>query len=236
MPSETVLPILYCTRNMRRLRLTFVVFAILVLIAAGGIIYLWHIGGQILGDSASRATTTTGKRRAAAANPGFLPPPIYRLEDISVSASDSQTALYDYSRAVGGIMSVYGDKAIENELTLIVKAIEESDSASAAAAAGKLAAASARYSGTALRLKNLIVPPGVARVHLNLINSFIGLAESSYLMARIETEPVLALESAQIYPTRLKNFFIAANNLNFFLLASNVVLPETERSVISLGL
>ena len=219
---------------MRRLRLIIVIPTVIVLVFASGGIFLWFIGGKTLSSQTVQVATDNALLTASAqkTSPAFLSPPTYRLEEIPVSAGDDSTALTNYGRAVAYIMSVYNDKGNENELTLVIKAAEKTDPQAVA----KLAAIAARHGETALRLKALVVPPSSAQVHLNLINSIIGLAESSYLMAQIDEGPVVALGSAQIYPTRLKNFFTSVNNLNFFLLANNVVLPESERSVISLGL
>lgn len=215
---------------MRRLRLTIIIFVLVILVLAGGGVYLWFIGGKTLDQQV--AQTTTAKIITPPVQPAYSPLPNYQLQDIPVSNNDDQTALTDYSRAVGEIMSVYNDKTIENELALVVKASEKSDPEAAA----KLSASAKRYATTVAQLKALVVPPSATQVHLNLINSLIGLAESSYLMAQIDQTPVIALESAQVYPTRLKSFFTAVNNLNFFLLASGVVVPVQDRIVVSLGL
>ena len=216
---------------MRRLRLIFIVLIVITVILAGGGVYLWRIGGETLDQLATPTATVTQSPKNETV-PAFQPPFTYQLQDIPTTTSDNQAALTNYGRAVGAIMAVYNDKETENELALVNKAAEKPDPQAVA----KLTVIATRHAGTAARLKALVVPPTVAQVHLNLINSLIGLAESSYLMAQIDKEPVVALQSAQIYPARLKNFFTAGNNLNFFLLASNVVLPESERSVISLGL
>ncbi len=209
------------------MRLIIIGLVIIILVLVSGGVYLWFIGGKAL---ALPVTQTASPQ--VEIPPTYLPPPTYELGDIPVSTNDDTIALTDYSRAVGAIMSAYGNKDAENELALVIKAIEKTD----AQAATKLAQASARHTDTALRLKQLIVPPTAVQVHLNLINSIIGLAESSYIMAQINKEPMVALEASQVYPDRLKNFFTAINNLNFFLLASRVILPEQERSIISLGL
>ena len=217
--------------TVRRLRPIIVGFAVIILILASGGVYLWHIGGKVFEQSiiSTAAVNQIPKRELVPVSP---PPLAYELKDIAVAGSNDQEAMTDYGRAVGAIMAVYSDKNVENELALINKAAEKTDPQ----AAVKLTVIATRYVETAARLKALVVPPSASQVHLNLINSIIGLAESSYLMAQIDKEPVVALQSAQIYPARLKSFFTAINNLNFFLLANNVVLPESERSVISLGL
>ena len=214
----------------RRLRLIIAVFLIVI---AGGGVYLWRIGGKILNRGVVPVAAPTAISQQWQGEPLPSNPPLaYRLQDISVAGSDDQTALANYGRAVAGIMAVYNDKETENELTLINKAAEKTDSQAVA----KLIAAAARHATVAARLKALAVPLAARQIHLNLINGLIRLAETGYLMAQIEKNPVVALENAQIYPAQLKNFFTAINNLNFFLLASNVILPESERSVISLGL
>jgi len=221
--------------NVRLPRLIIIVFISLILIVGGGAVFLWYIGGQTLNQKQPTLQTVATKTVPNTSDtdaPTYQPPLAFKLQDISTTMNNNKTALIDYSRAVGAIMSIYNDKAIENELTLVVKAAETGDQTTVK----KISMASTRYSESALRLKQLVVPPTVAQVHLNLINSLISLAESSYLMAQIEKEPVTALETAQVYPTRLKNFFTAINNLNFFLLANNIVLPEKERATISLGL
>lgn len=216
---------------MRRLRLTIFILVLVILVLVGGGVYLWFIGGKTLNQQVVQVATA--KIITPPVQPTYSSPlPNYQPQDISVSASDDQTVLTDYSRAVGEIMSVYNDKTIENDLTLVNKAVEKTDPLAVA----KLNASANRHATAVAQLKALVVPPSAVQVHLNLINSIIGLAESSYMMAQIDQAPVPALESAQIYPTRLKSFFTAVNNLNFFLLASGVVLPEKNRIATSLGL
>jgi len=221
----------------RRLRLTIIFPVIITLVIAGGLVSLWHIGGQTLNNSADQATADNNRLAAASRpinSPSFLPLPIYQLGDIPTSAptADDKIILVDYRRAVAKIMAPYNNRAIENELALVVKAAESNDERSVV----KIVEASQRHATAAIQLKALVVPSAIAQVHLNLVNSLIGLAESSYIMSKIGEEPMLALEMAQIYPTRLKNFFAATNNLNLFLLANNIVVPESEQSIVSLGL
>lgn len=218
--------------NVRLLRPLIFALVIILLLLAGGGAYLWFVGGKMLGQNAS-SFAITNQSAVASQEPTYLPTPSYNLKDIAVSKDGGEQALKDYSHAVAEIMSVYSDKAIENELKLAVEAAQTGDPATIA----KIAESATRHGEASLRLKALIVPVNVAQVHLNLVNSLIGLAEASYLMSTIKETPVVALTSAQYtYPERLKNFFTAVNNLNFFLLASDVVLPPAERVAISLGL
>ncbi|MFH1170336.1 MAG: hypothetical protein V1704_02155 [Candidatus Vogelbacteria bacterium] len=224
---------------MRRLRLTIIIFALVILVLAGGGIYLWFIGGETLANQVAQKQTaaanlaiTPPPSTESINQPTYSPLPSYQLQDIPTSPRDDQATLTNYGRAVGEIMSVYNNKTIENDLVLVNKAVEKTDPLAAA----KLSASANRHATAMAQLKALVVPPSAVQVHLNLINNLIGLAESSYLMAQIDQAPVTALESAQVYPTRLKSFSTAVNNLNFFLLASDVVLPEKDRIAVSLGL
>ncbi|MEK7622176.1 MAG: hypothetical protein AAB415_03275 [Patescibacteria group bacterium] len=222
---------------MRQLRLKVIVPIIFILVLISGGVFLWSIGGETLAKQAAQMSADDSPAgqsaiKKAADLPSYLPTPTYELKDIPTSAGNDAVAFENYSRAVGEIMSAYNDQTIENELALVVKAAGETDPAAVA----KLRLSSTRHINAVKRLKSLVVPKTASQVHLNLINSLIGLGESSFIMAQIEVEPVMALEQAQVYPTRLKNFFTAVNNLNFFLLANNIVLPAGESSVISLGL
>ena len=218
---------------MRLMRLLIIVLVIMIPLLAGGMIYLWFVGGKTLDQSVVIVASKPPLTQPAGGGRSTLN---YQLEDLTVHQTDTgveTSALVDYSRAVKAILSAYNNQAIENELALVVLAAQTDDPTISV----KIADISARHTEAALQLKALTVPPSVAQVHLNLMNSLLGLAEVSYLMSTIKETPVVALESAQyIYPERLKKFFTAMNNLNLFLLASGVVVPEAERSIISLGL
>ncbi len=204
--------------NVRSLRSLIFALAIILLLLIGGGVYLWSVGGKAL-DTSATILATPDKLKTEASESTYLPTPSYKLADLSTTPADDHETLTAYSRAVAEIMSVYGDNAIENELRLAVEAAKTGDSVTIA----KIAAASTRHSEASLRLKALTVPAGVAQVHLNLINSLIGLAEASYLMSTIKETPVVALASAQYtYPARLKDFSVALSNLSFFLSASGV--------------
>ncbi len=155
----------------------------------------------------------------------------YTESDLRLIDINDPAALKNYGFEVARAMRAYNDPELENEMVLIGQAANGDD-----LALTKLELAADRHEAARRELLKLTVPREAAPIHLHLVNSVAQLADSSRLMAAIESEPALALAAGNLHPSRVQNFFAAVNNLNFYFRANNLSFAPEEGMEISLGL
>lgn len=159
--------------------------------------------------------------------PGFR----YALTDLTLTSLTDEVALTEYGKALGAALALYGKENSESDLALVLRAHEKRDEAAAAA----LAAITAERLGIVRTLAALPVPETASAIHLNLINAILGVAELDYHLARIFEEPLLALDSTQVYPGRYQKLLTAIESVNRYFLASGISFAPAEQTLVFTG-
>lgn len=128
----------------------------------------------------------------------WLPTLHLKPDDLKISALESETALKNYGASLAKALTFYTTPLTENEVALTLE-ILESNNELALSQLGQLVE---RHINTLEELRAITVPQSATELHLALLNTIGGLAEAGINMSTVLREPVLALQSAELYPAR----------------------------------
>lgn len=132
------------------------------------------------------------------------------LADLILASEDDPNAVKNYSQTVIEIFTALNSPAAGDELGLALTALEQQSPETAAAVKQR----AERYRELASRLLALPAPPSLKHMHLNLLNSILGLAEIDFYLSEILAEPLSALDRAQTFAHRYERFAGAILILN----------------------
>lgn len=152
--------------------------------------------------------------------------PIVRYEEKNLKTADFTDAatLTNYGREVAKILAEHFQKDIENEIKTVLMVMEnkKADELAPVTRSREL------YLETAKKLLAVTVPATAVAVHLELINALAGVAELDFNMEKVFQEPVVALESARIYPFRYAALLNAVQNINRYFVEQNIRFAEED--------
>lgn len=144
------------------------------------------------------AVKTQGRPLASAAGTSDLPTTNFRSEDLTLASAETAATLAAYAEGLNGIIAAYAANHQGNPAAAAVRFLDQNDPAAAA----ELQLAAAQHLALLRNLLALPVPASAATLHLALVNQLAEAAEDAYFLAQLESEPVLALESARTYTAK----------------------------------
>lgn len=171
--------------------------------------------------------TATLEKQAPLLDPGSINQPSvvrYESKGLNITAGADAATLTDYGRGVAKILAEHFQKDTENEIKIVLQALESQK----ADALAPVSRSQELYLETARRLLATGVPASAAEIHLELANAFLGIAELDFNMEKVLAEPVLALESARVYPLRYAALLDAVHGINRYFLEQNIRFGEED--------
>ncbi len=149
------------------------------------------------------STTTALSETASAENIGSIGKTIgegvgiepvnqYSSKDIKTVATSSQS-LVQYTQAIDSIITKYQKEYAD--ITTVVTALETGDYSGVA----DLSITAITYQSLVKELRNVAVPIGIAKPHLDLMNGFAGMAQGFDLMTQIEDNSIVGLQGLAFY-------------------------------------
>ncbi len=116
----------------------------------------------------------------------------YSNKDIRTITTTNQ-ALIHYTKAVDIITTKYQKEYAD--INTVISAVETGDYSEI----GNLSITAATYRSLARDLQKLVVPIGIAKAHLDLLNGFAGMAQGFELMTQLEDNSVVGLQGLAFY-------------------------------------
>lgn len=148
----------------------------------------------------------------------------YQASDLNLVATN-QTNLVAYASVFVNFLQETRSFPADNAVRLALDYDETKDPAIIT----KLIKMSNFFQQQALTLKAVAVPEGALEAHLDLINSLQDLATNIGHIALIPTEPVLALQSTQVYTTKVLAMVGAVRKLGDYLAKQNIDLDQYQQ-------
>ena len=148
--------------------------------------------------------------------------PIKRSALKIVSAATSTVVAY--GPALATALAPYAAPR-ENELTVLGQAYDTQD----ATLVAKLKAARILHQTVQKNLLAVKVPADAADLHLTLVNDLTVLISLAKNMEQVSTQPLLALQSGQVYQLALVNFYSQLGTLNNYFTKWGVTLDQKDR-------
>ncbi len=116
----------------------------------------------------------------------------YSNKDIKIVTTTNQS-LIQYARAVDTITTKYQKEYAD--ITTVISAVETGDYSEI----GNLSITASTYRALTRDLQNVVVPIGIAKAHLDMLNGFAGMAQGFELMTQLEDNSVVGLQGLAFY-------------------------------------
>lgn len=164
---------------------------------------------------ASRETLVALAERVAERSDIYARPPVYTMDNLVLGTTDTNQAVREYDTTVRGALQPFEKHAANktNELVLVTKVIESDNPE-----------AKAELDAVVNDLKNFVdalvatpVPPSVAEMHLELVNSTAFFSYCLDAFANLRTDPLRAATVAKLYPDAEQQFAAALTVLFSYL-------------------
>ncbi len=116
----------------------------------------------------------------------------YSNKDIKIVTTTNQS-LIQYARAVDTITTKYQKEYAD--ITTVISAVETGDYSEI----GNLSITASTYRALTRDPQNVVVPIGIAKAHLDMLNGFAGMAQGFELMTQLEDNSVVGLQGLAFY-------------------------------------
>lgn len=148
----------------------------------------------------------------------------YRQKDLRVVASAATGTIENYGRELGTILKPYGEPR-ENELTIVGQIYDTQDPT----AVEKLTAIKKLHQTALADFLKIETPAEAVSLQLAIVNDLALLLTLIGNMEKIVAEPILALQSAQVYQVSLLSFYSRLSQINDYFRSRGIVFKPDER-------
>jgi len=149
--------------------------------------------------------------------------PSYTVADISVLKNASDAEILAYGKTLGVVIQKYSKYNLGQELPLISTALETGDKT----LPKKLVPYIDAYTNIAKETLKIPVPDKIATIHLDLINSYQGTADSLKIAGKIFEDPLLSMQGINQYLSFSNKIIETAKTLEIYF-KSGVILNSTK--------
>lgn len=147
-----------------------------------------------LAQELEKSNQSTVDSLVSSFNPAVLQPR-HSIADLNISADNSDDALRAYANAFGSIVKVYSSKDIEDEETILGKALatkKQSD-------IEHIEIPAVAYRNFSEELRKLQTPSIFANYHLEIVNGYDVMSRSLFLTEKVLTDPLSGNAGWQTY-------------------------------------
>ncbi|TSC54740.1 MAG: hypothetical protein LiPW30_206 [Parcubacteria group bacterium LiPW_30] len=149
--------------------------------------------------------------------------PSYTMNDISVLKNASDAEILAYGKTLGAVIQKYSKYNLGQELPLISTALETGDKT----LPKKLIPYIDAYTNITKETLKIPVPDKIATIHLDLINSYKGTADSLKIAGKIFEDPLLSMQGINQYLSFSNKIIETAKTLEIYF-KSGVILNSTK--------
>lgn len=149
--------------------------------------------------------------------------PSYTMNDISVLKNASDAEILAYGKTLGAVIQKYSKYNLGQELPLISTALETGDKT----LPKKLIPYIDAYTNITKETLKIPVPDKIATIHLDLINSYKGTADSLKIAGKIFEDPLLSMQGINQYLSFSNKIIETAKTLEIYF-KSGVILNNTK--------
>ena len=149
--------------------------------------------------------------------------PSYTMNDISVLKNASDAEILAYGKTLGAVIQKYSKYNLGQELPLISTALETGDKT----LPKKLINYIDAYTNITKETLKIPVPDKIATIHLDLINSYKGTADSLKIAGKIFEDPLLSMQGINQYLSFSNKIIETAKTLEIYF-KSGVILNNTK--------
>lgn len=149
--------------------------------------------------------------------------PSYTMNDISVLKNASDAEILAYGKTLGAVIQKYSKYNLGQELPLISTALETGDKT----LPKKLIPYIDAYTNITKETLKIPVPDKIATIHLDLINSYKGTADSLKIAGKIFEDPLFSMQGINQYLSFSNKIIETAKTLEIYF-KSGVILNSTK--------
>ncbi len=151
------------------------------------------------------------------------PVSLYTTNDISIIKNANDAEILLYGKKLGEVIQKYDKYNLGQELPIISKALETEDKTLPM----KLTPYIEAYTNIAKETALIPVPDKIATIHLDLINSYRGTADSLKIAGKIFSDPLLSMSGINQYLFYSNKIIETAKTLEIYF-KSGVILNSTK--------
>ncbi len=144
-------------------------------------------------------------------------PDLYRFQDLSIIANPTNEETQGYIQAFRQISDSYTKKHKKNPLAIVNDAFRNGDGSEL----GELNAMAKTYRAVAKDLFALRTPINIAQSHLELVNTYNGMADAVEKMRKMQEDPLSGIVGITAYQGDIETLIVLTDSFNSFFSESN---------------